>query len=269
MSNYDLAPTDPLSGLHMKGTVTRRFLITYPVPPEILSAAVPPGAELSLHDGLAWVSACFVNITAMRPSVLPEWMGMGFNYLIHRTRARLPYPAGKLRESVLVLEANIDRSILGALARRLTGVQFRVRDITLTEGSESWTVRMTNVGQILYEAEIRKDSIGRDLAPSSRFVSASEADHFLLGVSFGAEWHPDSGGLELLAETHDPWETLVGACDTRHHAYLESVGITAPEADHVITMTDILHNFALRGVKVRCADGDSAETDLGTPELQT
>src|SRR5579872_5170808 len=39
---YDLAPTEPLRGLHMRGRVTRRFLITYPVPPETLATAVPP-----------------------------------------------------------------------------------------------------------------------------------------------------------------------------------------------------------------------------------
>src|SRR6267142_2213960 len=102
----NLAPTDRLRGLHMQGVVTRRFLVTYPVPPEALAAAVPPGAELLLHQGLAWVSACFVHIAGMRPSIVPEAFGIQFNYLIHRTLARLPYPDGKLRPSVLVLEAN-------------------------------------------------------------------------------------------------------------------------------------------------------------------
>jgi uncharacterized protein YqjF (DUF2071 family) len=118
----DLAPTDPLHGLHMKGTVTRRFLVTYPVPPETLVPAVPPGGELVLHAGSAWVSACFVHIAGMRPSVVPEWLGTDFNYLIHRTLARLPYPDGKLRSTVLVLEANINRRVLGVIAAKMTGV---------------------------------------------------------------------------------------------------------------------------------------------------
>jgi uncharacterized protein YqjF (DUF2071 family) len=252
--DYDLAATASLPGLHLVGTVTRRFLISYPVPPETLAAAAPPGAELSVHGGAAWVSACFVNIVGMRPSPAPKWMGLEFNYLIHRTRARLPYPDGKLRESVLILEANIDRPLLGTLARWSTGVRFNVRDITLTEAQDSWELRMESAGETLYEAEIGKPSISTQLAPSSRFGSAGDADDFLLGVSYGADWQPGSGAIRLLAETHDPWDTLVGTCQTKRHAFLESRGFTAPEADHVITMTDIPHYFALRGIPVTCVD---------------
>ena len=114
----DLAPTEPLRGLHMIGTVTRRFLVTYPVPPAALASAVPPCGELVLHNGLAWVSACFVHIARMRPSLVPEPLGIGFNYLIHRTLARLPYPDGKMRNSVLVLEAiSIANSLVWPLER--------------------------------------------------------------------------------------------------------------------------------------------------------
>jgi uncharacterized protein YqjF (DUF2071 family) len=249
---YDLAPTEPLRGLHMRGTVTRRFLITYPVPPQTLATAVPPGGELSLHKGLAWVSACFVHIAGMRPSFAPQPLGIDFNYLIHRTLARLPYPDGKLRESVLVLEANINRPVLGVIARKLTGVQFYTRKITLTEDSGAWVVQLTGPTGILYEAEIYKDSIGADVGMSSQFAGASEADRYLLGVSFGAQWEPHANRIRLLAETHDPWQTHVGQCKTKRHAFLESLGVSGVAADHVITMTDVPHYFALRGVIAPC-----------------
>jgi uncharacterized protein YqjF (DUF2071 family) len=250
----DLAPTEPLRGLHMKGTVTRRFLVTYSVPPETLLSAVPPGGELALHNGLAWVSACFVHIAGMRPSVVPEWLGTDFNYLIHRTLARLPYPDGKLRSTVLVLEANINRRVLGVIARKMTGVRFHIREISLAELDDSWIVRMKEREEVLYEAEIDKRSIGVKMDERSRFKSASEADQFLLGISFGAQWEPEVRRIKLLAETHDPWQTYVGQCKTNRHAFLKSLGIQQPDADHVITMTDIPHYFALRGLVVRCPD---------------
>lgn len=251
-NTYDLAPTQPLHGFHMKGTVTRRFLITYPVPPHALASAVPPGAELSLHNGLAWVSACFVHVAGMRPSFSPESLGMDFNYLIHRTMARLPYPDGKLRKSVLVLEANINRRVLGLMARKSTGVQFHTRKITLTEHISTWLVQMSGPDGVLYEVEILKDSIGTDTGKSSQFAGATDADQFLLGVSFGAQWEPQASRIRLLAETHDPWQTLVGQCKTKRHVLLGSLGVSGVEADHVITMTDIPHYFALHGITVPC-----------------
>ena len=117
-SRYDISPTTPLPGLHMNGVVTRRFLISYPVQPAVLSRFLPPNAELSTWQGLAWVSACFVTIRHMRPSFVSSPVGIDFNYLVHRTRARIPYPDGVRRESVLVLEANITSRVFAAIGQR-------------------------------------------------------------------------------------------------------------------------------------------------------
>jgi uncharacterized protein YqjF (DUF2071 family) len=260
----DLSPTEPLRGLHMKGTVTRRFLVTYPIPPEVLAPAVPPCGELVLHNGLAWVSACFVHIARMRPSFMPDLLGIGFNYLIHRTLARLPYPDGKMRNTVLVLEANINRQLLALIARKMTGVRFRVREITLTDLNDAWVIRMKERQKVLYEAEIYKDSIDTEFDGRSQFMSAGAADRFLLGISFGAQWEPGAGRIKLLAETHDPWHTYVGQCKTNRHALLKSLGVQQPSADHVITMTDIPHYFALRGIVVACPAPSSVPTDKPT-----
>jgi uncharacterized protein YqjF (DUF2071 family) len=248
----DLSPTEPLRGFHMKGIVTRRFLVTYPVPPDRLATAVPPSGELIVHNGFAWVSACFVHIAGMRPSLLPKTMGIGFNYLIHRTMALLPYPDGKMRKTVLVLEANINRKFLGFMARTMTGVRFQFRDITLSDLDDRWIVRMKRGHEVLYEVEVYKDSIGTELDRQSQFASASAADSFLLGLSFGAQWEQERRRISLLAETHDPWQTYVGRCKTNHHALLNSLGIEQKHADHVITMTDVPHYFAVRGIVVPC-----------------
>ena len=85
-----------------------------------------------------------------------------------------------------------------------------------------------------------------------RDKSTSEADQFLLGIAFGAQWEPEAGQIKLLAETHDPWQTYVGQCTTNRHALLTSLGVQQISADHVITMTDIPHYFALRGLVVPC-----------------
>jgi hypothetical protein len=222
------------------------------VPAEALMSALPPCGTLVLHNGLAWVSACFVNIAGMRPSMAPAWLGTGFNYLIHRTMAWLPYPDGKPRRTVLVLEANINRWLLGNIATSMTGVRFRVRDISLVSLSESWIVRMKDRDEVLYEVEIDKHSIGTQAVERSQFKSVQEADQFLLGISFGAQWQPEAQRITLLAETHDPWQTSVGQCKTNRHAFLKSLGVGQCDADHVITMTDIPHYFALRGLVVSC-----------------
>jgi len=87
-------------------------------------------------------------------------------------------------------------------------------------GRERSGFRMKDGPDVLYEAEIDKQSIGAHLDARSQFKSASEADQFLLGISFGAQWEPEAGQIKLLAETHDPWQTYVGRCKTSRHALL-------------------------------------------------
>jgi uncharacterized protein YqjF (DUF2071 family) len=246
---FDLAPTDRLSGIHMIGTVVRRFLISYPVSPDVLADYLPPDAECATHDGVAWVSACFVRMDDMRPNVLPSFVGTGFNYLIHRTRARLPFPDGKLREAVLVLQPNINRRLLSTFGSLLTGVGFQTRQIQFTEDDDNWRIRMTSKGELLYDATILKSSCSESISSSSQFASAHEADDFLLGVSFGGQWAKGQRKLKLLPETHDPWATQACTCTTHKNQFLETLGVDSIETDHAITMTQIPHYFGITPIK--------------------
>ena len=250
---FDLAPTARLSGLHMVGTVVRRFLISYPVAPEVLSEHVPPGAELATHEGLAWVSACFVQVDDMRPNILPKFAGMGFQYLIHRTRARLPFPDGKLREAVLVLQPNINRPLVRSLGSLLTGFEFQTRAIEFTEEDDYWRIRMTLKGELLYDATIPQSGCSESIPTGSRFATIQEAEAFLLGVSFGGRWVRGRRRLNLLPETHDRWTTLACTCVTHKNRFLEALGVDGTDADHVLTMTHVPHYFGVTPIK----------TDLG------
>ena len=250
-TSYDIQPTEPLSGIHMLGTVVRRFLISYAVPPEALTGHIPPGAEVSLYGGTGWVSACVVHMNDMRPSFAPAPLGMRYNYLIHRTRARLPFPDGKRRESVLVLEPNIDRRLLAWAGARITGISFRQRDIRLDEEEDGWRLQMMNRGEVLYDVRISPSECGPELPAGSCFPNAEEADRFLLGLSYGGQWAQETASLCLLPETHEPWQTLVTSCETRVNGFLEGLGCSGVRADHVITMTDIPHYFGIRPVKVK------------------
>ena len=250
--DFDISPTTPLRGLHLNGVVTRRFLVSYPVQPAALSRFLPPNAELSTWQQLAWVSACFVNLRHLRPSLVPTPVGIELNYLIHRTRARILYPDGVRRESVLVLEANINSRIFANVGHRLPGVRFQARDIRLCETPDYWRVQMEDdAGVLLYQADIAKDSVGEKLPSSSRFPDLAAADSFLLNVSYGVEWCAQAKSVRMLAETHDAWHTLAGSCTTHHNAFLDSLDAAATEADHVITMTNIPHYFAFRGIEYR------------------
>ena len=251
----DLQPTDRLTGLHMLGMVERRFLINYPVPVELLQSHLPPGSEFSQYNQTAWVSACFVKMRNMRPSFMSGLPGMGYNYLIHRTRARLPFPDGSQREAVLVLQPNLNRRLVSWGGSLFTSIRFHTRSIRFTEDDQQWRIQMNDGKTRLFDATISKDSVGRELPSGSCFESAEQADQQLLGVSYGGQWNPRKQTLNLLPETHEPWETLACQCQTHKNAFLEDLGLETIEDDHAITMTNIPHYFGIRPWKQRLTCG--------------
>ena len=134
---------------------------------------------------------------------------------------------GSLRESVLILEANMNSQLLALLARLSTGIRFKVRDIYLMEDEDGWELSMVEQGTELYQAFISKSWIKDALPAGSLFTSANEADAFLLGVSYGGGWKPKTGRLRLLAETHDPWKALAGRCDTTRFDFYDGYGYSS------------------------------------------
>ena len=90
---------------------------------------------------------------------------------------------------------------------------------------------------------------GRSCPHVHTFLILGAADAFLLDVSYGAEWHAETQRLQLLAETHDTWRAQAGSCRTHRYAFLEGLDGALPQADHVITMTNIPHYFALCGTR--------------------
>ena len=247
--DYDMKPTDPLRLPHLVGNVDQRFLISYPVPPASMAPLVPPGGELVLFGGMAWVSACAVRLSALRPSSLPRALGMDVEYLIFRTVANLPFPDGRARRSVLMLESNLSSRRAALLSRRITGIGSRARPLRLEEGEKAWHVTMREWdGTPLFSAEVHRDGVSRDLPPGSAFPNPAAAAEFILNMSFGGEWLPKRDSIRLLAETHDPCGLEFGRATTRMNALVERLAGRPVEADHVLVMSNVPHEFALRGV---------------------
>jgi hypothetical protein len=248
--DLDIRPTDRLPGIHLAGTVGIRLLVNYGVPGEALQPLMPPGCEASTHAGLAWLSVCAVRLEKLRPSILPRAAGLTFNYLIIRTVARLPYPDGERRESVMILESNIGGRLAAKLGR-VTGIQPNLRRIEIEEDDDSLGLRMSDRdGTPLYRAEFPKASTRDPLPAGSRFGSREDSYRFLMHMSFGGAWEPGSGRISLLAETHDPCAWMAAETRTTKFDFLESLVPNHQEADHTIIMRSVPHQFALRGLKV-------------------
>lgn len=231
--DLDLAPTQPLRGLHYRGTVEQRVIANYPVPPEALAPFVPAGARLWAQDGTAWLSACFVEMAGVRPAGLPAWVGLPFRYLVNRTMAEAPFPDGVRRKAVLVLEAFGDPALPRVLGRVLGGAPFRPARIRWSRQGDGFRVQVHAGGRAVYDARSRAGFGSR------RFADLEAADQAILGMAWGS--HHD-GAWRFFPETHDPWQAHGLAVATAAYAFRDRLGVSV-EADHAIAMERCPHYF--------------------------
>jgi uncharacterized protein YqjF (DUF2071 family) len=257
-ARYDISPTEPLRVAHVDALVTRRLLINYPVAPEALVRFLPPGGSLSLYSGYAWVSACIVEMRQMRPSWLarlPSFIGIKQRYFVYRTRASVPFPDGVDRECVLILQSNFSNVLVARSASLIAGLSVSAKHIEVRERSRDVTARMVRDRQAPeYVARVHKRGVqadGAQMPASSLFRTVQEADDFLAGVAYGAEWQPSRGKLLLIPETHEPWEIEICDCETPRSAFLVSLCGQVPQADHAMLIRTVRYDYPLFGYKLK------------------
>lgn len=231
--DLDLAPTQPLRGLHYRATVEQRVIANHPVPPESLAPLVPADATLWTRDGTAWLSACFVQMAHVRPAGFPAWAGLSFRYLVNRTMVEAPFPDGVRRKAVLVLEAFGDPAVPRVLGRVLGGAPFQPARIRWSREAGRFHVQAEAAGRTVYDARSREGF------RSGRFADLESADQAILGMAWGS--HHD-GAWRFFPETHDSWRAHGLAVATKVYAFRDRLGAAA-EADHAIAMEDCPHFF--------------------------
>jgi hypothetical protein len=166
-----------------------------------------------------------------------------------------------------MLESNINRRLATILGGATAGITTNLRPVRLTEDEDGWRVEMTErEGKILYSAEIPHQQISRTLPEDSVFPNATEASRFILEMSFGGQWLPRKKSVCLLAETHVPCDLAFARCKTTVNTFVEGLAGKSVDADHVLSMTNVPHQFALRGVlsQTTAACGNECEV-LSSP----
>ncbi len=236
-------PTARLSGLHFRAIVEQRIIANYPVPPAVVRPLIPSDARLWELDGRAWISACFVQMRHVRPTGFPRWAGVPLRYLVHRTMAEVPFPDGRLRKAVYVLEAYGDPPLQRAMARVLGGAPFRPSHIEWRRHGDGFYLSVSRDGAPIYQARSKPGFA------SSVFPDIAAADHAILGMAWGSS---NDGRWSLFPETHEPWNAYSLVQTTEVNTFRDGLGLKGIEADNVVGMQDCPHSFG-RPLHVRAA----------------
>jgi hypothetical protein len=181
----------------VRGTIERRILINYRVAPEVLAELLPAPFEPMTVRGVGMAGVCLIRLGHLRPSFLPEFLGVSSENAAHRIAVQWEED-GMHHEGVYVPRRDTSSPLNAWMAGRVfPGVQHLAR-FQVEEDAARFHVEL--FGHHGGVALAVRAHLAARFPTSSVFADLEEASHFFehgsLGYSESAE--PDRfDGIEL------------------------------------------------------------------------
>src|SRR5437762_1679839 len=124
----------------IRGVIDRRILVNYRVDPDVLAPLLPAPFRPKVYRGSALVGICLIRLRAVRPRLLPAWLGISSENAAHR--AAVAWDDGEAREGVYIWRRDTS-SRLNALAggRLFPGVHRHAR-FEVAEAGDGYSVAL-------------------------------------------------------------------------------------------------------------------------------
>lgn len=85
----------------IRGVIARRVLLNYRIDPDVLQRALPPGFRPKLFRGMGVGGVCMIRFRALRPRLVPGWLGLGSENAAHRVAVEWDEDGG-IKEGVFI-----------------------------------------------------------------------------------------------------------------------------------------------------------------------
>lgn len=218
----------------VSGVIKRRLLVNFRADPEVVSPLLPDRFKAKLHKGKAVVGICLIRLEHMRPSGLPQPLGMSSENAAHRIAVEW-----EGEEGVYVPRRDTDSLVNQLIGGRLfPGEQHNARFQVQDDGREVSLEMKSSDGEVSLKV------VGREAAAlpsSSIFSSIEEASGFFEKGEIGYSATHDSDRLEALALKTEAWKVAPFKVDEVYSSFFSDMA--GVEFDHALVMRDIPHRW--------------------------
>jgi uncharacterized protein DUF2071 len=200
----------------IQGVIRRRILVNFRVDPRVMQVQLPPRFRPKLHEGNAIAGICLIRLEAVRPRLVPEFLGLSSENAAHRIAVRWQ-AEGAEKEGVFIPRRDTG-SVMNQLAggRLFPGEHHRAR-FTVREGSDSIDLSMQSNDR---EVSVRvRGSLGGQLPSSSCFSSLAEASGFFEPGSLGYSVTSEAGRLDGIELRTHSWRVEPLQVEEVHSSY--------------------------------------------------
>ena len=227
----------------LHGLIRRRILVNFRVDPAVMQEQLPARFRPKLHDGHAIAGICLIRLEAIRPRLVPSFLGLSSENAAHRIAVRW-HAEGEEKEGVF-----IPRRDTGSAMNHLAGgrlfpgehhrARFEVRDdadsIDLVMRSDDREVSLRVRGRV-----------AEQLPPSSCFSSRPEASGFFEPGSVGYSVTSEAGRLDGIELRTHGWKVEPLQVDEVHSSYFSDEARFpkgSVEFDCALVMRNVGHDW--------------------------
>ncbi len=200
----------------IQGVIRRRILVNFRVDPGVMQAQLPPRFRPKLHEGHAMAGICLIRLEAVRPRLVPQFLGLSSENAAHRIAVRWSVE-GEEKEGVFIPRRDTGSAMNYMAGGRLfPGEHHRAR-FAVRDGSGSIELVMHSNDR---EVSVRiRGRVGGELPSSSCFSSLPEASSFFEPGSLGYSVTSEAGRLDGIELRTHGWRVEPLQVDEVHSSY--------------------------------------------------
>ena len=181
----------------IRGLIDRRILINYQASPTALAALLPRPFRPQVVNGAGIAGICLIRLKLVRPSWLPEWIGLTSENAAHRIAVEWEDDVGNYRTGVYIPRRDTSSRINALAGGRLFPGRHHLARFDACEGQGHYRVVMAGDGRTHLSFEGHQTN---EFPWSSVFGSLQAASEFFRRGSVGYSPTRHEGrfdGLEL------------------------------------------------------------------------
>jgi hypothetical protein len=217
--------------LPIRAHLRASLVLAYALPAAVLTPLLPPGLRLDTYGSYGFLAVALVETSALRPSFLPQFLGLDFFLAGYRIFVRYQTPEGRTLRGLRILRSDTNRLSMKLLGNALThyGYEHSHFESRRSGATYAITVRTPNgEADLDVEADLSADPVSPPRG--SPFPSLVEARKFAGPLPFTLDYEKQTHSIIRVEGVRRQWNPRPVSVTTRRNTFLEQKQFRSTEA---------------------------------------
>jgi hypothetical protein len=187
------------------------LVLTYALPPHVLSPLLPPGLSLDTYHAPggtehAFVAIGIVSALKLRPAPMPPAWGADYVLTGYRIFTRFPTPGGRTMRGLQILRSDTDRRLMVFGGNLLTRYHYRLARMRLEVSGARLSATVDSrdgLADLAVTADLASGPA--PLPAGSPFPTVTDARRFAGPLPYTFDYEPSSGSIIVVKAYRTEW----------------------------------------------------------------